>query len=45
MSRYADWKSGLKCRWNWRKFRFCLGRWCYRTNCCGETVDCWWEWE
>ena len=43
--RYADWKGKLKKRWSWKKFRFAWGRWCYQTNCCGDTLARWWEWE
>lgn len=42
--RFADWKGALEKRFRWRSFRFEWGRYCYKTNCCGDTTDCWWEW-
>ena len=41
----ADWKGMLRKRFSWRTFSFRYGRWCFQTNCFGQTVKCWWEWE
>jgi hypothetical protein len=39
----ADWKGKLERRFVLRRLRREWGRWCYRTDCCGETRACWWE--
>lgn len=45
MRRYADWKGKIEKRFRISKWRFENGRYCYTTNCCGDTIECWWEWE
>jgi hypothetical protein len=39
----ADWKGKLEHRFVLTRLRREWGRWCYRTDCCGETKACWWE--
>jgi hypothetical protein len=39
----ADWKGKLERRFVLLRLRHEWGRWCYRTDCCGETKACWWE--
>lgn len=39
----ADWKGKLERRFVLLRLRREWGRWCYRTDCCGETKACWWE--
>jgi hypothetical protein len=39
----ADWKGKLERRFVLSRLRREWGRWCYRTDCCGETKACWWE--
>lgn len=39
----ADWKGKLERRFVLTRLRREWGRWCYRTNCFGETKACWWE--
>lgn len=45
MSKHADWKGRRVKRFRWLSFKFQYGRWCYMTNCCGDTLACWFEWE
>lgn len=40
-----DWKGALRRRFRWRTLRFEWGRWCFKTNYCGETLATGWEWE
>ena len=42
---HADWKGMLKRRFRWRRFRYEYGRWCFRTDCCGNTISQRFEWE
>lgn len=39
----ADWKGRLQRRFVLHRMRSEWGRWCYQTNCCGETRNVWWE--
>lgn len=41
----ADWKGRRKLAFNLWQFKWQYGRECYKTNCHGETVAWWWEWE
>jgi hypothetical protein len=41
--RCADWKGALQRRFVLARFRFEWGRWCYQTDCCGQTRASWWE--
>jgi hypothetical protein len=43
--RDASWKGKLEKRFRWSVFGWRWGRWCYRTNALGETLDSWFEWE
>lgn len=43
--READWGGRLRRRFCWRLFRMRWGRFKWRTNCCGDTLEEWWEWE
>lgn len=43
MTRWADWKGALRRRWSWRRWRFEWGRYCFRTNAFGDTLESWWE--
>lgn len=42
-NRDADWKGKLHRRFVLLHWRHEWGRWCYQTDCCGETKKCWWE--
>jgi hypothetical protein len=39
----ADWKGRLEKRFVLLKLKREWGRWCYRTDCCGDTKAMWWE--
>jgi hypothetical protein len=39
----TDWKGKLERRFVLLRLQQEWGRWCYRTDCCGETKACWWE--
>ena len=43
--RNADWAGKIHKRFRWLRFRFEWGRRCYKTDCCGDTLESWWEWE
>lgn len=41
--RSADWKGGICRRFSFKRLRIEWGRYCFRTDCMGETRACWWE--
>lgn len=43
--RDCDWKGSLKLRFRWLHLRREWGRYCFITDCTGETLASWWEWE
>jgi hypothetical protein len=43
MNLAADWKGALRRRWSWRHWRLEWSRYCFRTNCNGDTLESWWE--
>lgn len=51
MRKDADWKGRIRQRirwdawWKLSTWRREWGRWCFRTNYAGDTLEQWWEWE
>jgi hypothetical protein len=39
----ADWKGARRKRWSWLRWRFEWGRYCFRTDCNGDTLESWFE--
>lgn len=43
--KHADWKGRIERRFRWKNLRFEYGRYCYKTDCGGDILNSWWEWE
>lgn len=41
----GDWGGRKQRCFNWKRFRFEYGRFHYRTNAFGDTLDSWWKQE